>query len=98
MTISTWISRLPHELIDQTPWLLYWQGVLNLLSNQRESQSCFERAWRLFDAQGDAAGVYLSWCGVVNAIFHAFEDFSKFDWWIALLDEIRAKYPVCLFR
>lgn len=52
-TISTWLSRLPQEVIDQTPWLLYWKGVLNLLTNQRESQSCFERAYNLFDVQRD---------------------------------------------
>lgn len=93
-TIFTWLSCLPQEVIDQTPWLLYWKGVLNLLTNQRESQFCFETAFQLFYAQGDATGVYLSWCGVVNVIFHAFEDFSKFDRWIVLLDELRAKYPV----
>ncbi|KKU19160.1 MAG: ATP dependent transcriptional activator, partial [Candidatus Saccharibacteria bacterium GW2011_GWA2_46_10] len=93
-TISAWLSRHPQEVIDHTPWLLYWQGVLNLLTNQKESQSRFERAYNLFDVQRDAAGVYLSWCGVVNTIFHAFEDFSKFDQWIVILDELRAKYPV----
>jgi len=93
-TISAWLSRLPREVIDHTPWLLYWQGVLNLLANQKESQSCFERAYNLFNVQRDASGVYLSWCGVINTIFHAFEDYSKFDRWIARLDELRARYSI----
>ena len=91
-TISTWLSLLPPVLIDKTPWLLYWEGVLNLLINKKKSESCFEKAYNLFDVQGDAAGVYLSWCGIVNAIFHAFENYSKFDRWITLLDDIRTRY------
>lgn len=93
-TLSTWLTRLPQEITDKNPWLLYWQGVCYMLINSDQSQSCFENAFKLFNCREDMAGIFLSWCGVVNTIFHTFRDFSQLDPWITVLDEIRTRSPV----
>ena len=93
-TLSDWLARLPHEITDRNPCLLYWHGLCYTLTNQSDSRACFEKAFKLFNGIEDPAGIYLAWCGVVNTIFHAFSDFSQLDPWIALLNKLRKKYPV----
>ncbi|MCC6543801.1 MAG: hypothetical protein IT392_04780 [Nitrospirae bacterium] len=93
-TLTDWLTLLPQEITDKNPWLLYWRGVCYMLINSGQARDCFERVFSLFCSREDKAGIFLSWCGVVDTIFHSFNNFAQLDPWIALLDEMMTRYPV----
>src|SRR3990172_5624050 len=91
-TIESWITRIPREITEANPWLLYWMGISMLHYRPNDSASLFERAYNLFDQTENAAGVFLSWSGVVDSILLQFERFGRFDHWFRELERAVKKY------
>jgi tetratricopeptide (TPR) repeat protein len=91
-TLEGWLKGLPGEILENTPWLLYWAGMCRLPVEQRRSREYFERAFTGFDALGDATGVLLAWSGVVEAILIGFEDFKLLDRWIEALPDLMDRH------
>ena len=85
-TLLEWIEGIPAGIVEETPWLLYWLGVCNLPFRQAESRNYFDRAFRLFDAAGEASGTLLAWSGAVESIVFGWDDFKLLDFWIDWLD------------
>ena len=50
--LTNWFSRIPAEVVSETPWLLYWQGVGSLLLDPMGNLAKFEKAFALFREQG----------------------------------------------
>jgi DNA-binding SARP family transcriptional activator len=86
-TLMEWIESIPSGIVEATPWLLYWLGVCNLPLRQTESRNYLERAFRLFDAAGEASGTLLAWSGAVESIMFGWDDFKLLDFWIDWLDD-----------
>ena len=84
-TLAKWIDAFPSDILGSTPWLGYWKAVCNLLFVPCESQSCFEEAFKQFQASKDAAGMFLSLSGILEAIQYTFEDFHQLDAWVSRL-------------
>jgi len=59
---------IPEEIINKTPWLLYWLGVCQMPFSLAESRKHFERSFQLFNEQDDTVGILLSWAAVVDSI------------------------------
>ena len=76
-TLLEWLGALPRERLDDDPWLLYWRGVCLMPFTPSESRACFEEALGKFDARREAAGVFLSWAGVVESIITPFENLTR---------------------
>ncbi len=91
-TVLEWLEHLPHSVLEQTPYLLFWSGVALFSCNPPGSRDRFKQAFTLFRAHGDAAGVYLSWCGVVDTAIHA-SDYAPMRQWIELLNDVRQEIP-----
>ena len=85
-TLLEWLLGIPEALRERTPWLLYWMGVCSVSYRPSESRAWFERAFLLFDSQGNDAGALLAWSGVVQTYLLEFHDFRPLDRWIAWLD------------
>lgn len=86
-TVEEWIGKIPDEILEKTPWLLYWKGLCELLSDPQESRSLFEKAFRSFEGQRNEAGILLAWSGAVSTFLFDFNDFKPLDRWIGWLDE-----------
>ncbi len=84
-TLQKWIEGVPGNVAENTPWLLYWLGVCRLHFNPAGSLPLFERAFQLFKASRDEAGVFLSWAGAVNAIAHSGEGIERIEPWFSML-------------
>lgn len=82
LVVAGWIGALPDACKDQVPWLWFWLGVSILPMQPAQAQMLFERAFTHFQAQGDQAGVLMSWAGVLDAIWFAWQDLSQMDAWI----------------
>jgi len=85
--LEEWLSSLPKDIFENTPWLIYWIGACRLPFDPSRSQHYFEKAFEMFKGQKDAAGTFLSWAGVVDAIFYSWE-FKKFDKWFQVFEKL----------
>jgi DNA-binding SARP family transcriptional activator len=85
--LEEWLSSLPKNIFGSTPWLLYWMAACRLPFDPSKSQRYFEQAFERFNVQKDAAGTFLAWSGVVDAIFYAWE-FNKLDKWFQAFEEL----------
>lgn len=91
-TLEGWLSRIPQDITEADPWLLYWMALSLLHYRPNDSTPLFERAYKLFDETDNAAGVFLSWSGVVDSILLQFERFGRFDRWFDELQQALKKY------
>ncbi len=92
--IEDWIKKLPQELVERNPWVLFWLGTCRMTANFTEARTLFEKAFDMFQSQGDPAGSYLSWAGAVDSIVYEWADFSRLDKWIDLMHRIMKEYPL----
>ena len=88
LTVEEWIRLIPVSLVDKTPWLIYWLGACLVAIRPAESQLLFEKAFRLFQAQKNTPGIFLSLSGVFRSITFSFSDFKQFDRWISTLYDL----------
>lgn len=73
--LSTWIDRIPRDLVDNNPTLLVYQGII--LGNQKNirAEDCFLRAMKLLEEQEDRQGLVwatgeLGWFYVLQYRLH----------------------------
>lgn len=67
-TLAGWLNGIPRELIDATPWLLYWLGVCRMPFDPAKSRGHFDKAFPLFEQGGDIVGTLLSASTAIDAI------------------------------
>ncbi|HAK59531.1 MAG TPA: hypothetical protein DCO77_03980, partial [Nitrospiraceae bacterium] len=87
-TLEEWIDCIPPGLISHNGWLLYWKGICRFVYGQLESRQYFERAFDLFRTQSDAAGIFLSWSGVIETTLLGKREYISADRWISILDDL----------
>jgi ATP/maltotriose-dependent transcriptional regulator MalT/DNA-binding SARP family transcriptional activator len=91
-TLLEWLGALPKQVLNDDPWLLYWNGVCLMPFSPAESRARFEEALNMFDVRGEVPGVFRSWAGLVESIITAMENFTPLDGWISLLSRLLEKY------
>jgi len=72
-TLAEWLDSVPARIGEENPWLLYWRGSCHMPFDQEKSRSCFAAAHAALCAKKDAAGAFMSWCGMVEAAVHGFD-------------------------
>lgn len=92
-TLGDWLTALPSEVVEASPWLLYWRGACYLPFIPREARVDFEKAFLQFDALADQNGLFLSYAGVVNTFVYEWDNFKPLDHWIELLKDLLTRYP-----
>jgi LuxR family maltose regulon positive regulatory protein len=91
-TLQDWLSGLPAEILNGDPWLVYWMGVSMAPFDPAAGEIIFSRAFEMFSAKQEPAGMLLAWSGVVSAIAYSFDDLSHFDMWIKAMDCLKPLY------
>lgn len=86
--LEEWLSVIPKEMLENTPWLLFWLAACRMPFDPAFAKSCFEKAFEQFRVQNDMAGIFLSWSGIVDAILCGFRCFAPVDKWISVLEEL----------
>jgi DNA-binding SARP family transcriptional activator len=84
--LEEWLKVLPEEVFNNMPWLQYWMGICVLPFSPLKGREHLERSFEMFDAQNDPVGVLLSWSGVVDSFFYAWDHYKPLDRWIDWLD------------
>ena len=95
-TIARWVEELPSEVQARRPWTIYWAASSQAQVAPREGRILYEKAFELFRAQGDSAGMVLAASGAMFAILYELDDCSLLDRWIAVLDEAEKDGPLPL--
>ncbi len=85
-TVESWLHALPTTIMTAAPWALYWMGACHLTHCDRSGCADFSRAYTLFDKEGNAEGMLLSWSGTVDSLLAAHE-YHELDQWIDKMDE-----------
>ena len=91
--VARWIDVLPSTLIQQQPWLIYWQGMSRLQYENNAARDIFENAYNRFREEGDVLGLYLSWCGIADSYTFAHDSFAGADHWIQELEWLQQTHP-----
>ncbi len=86
-TVRGWLDSLPPQRVEDAPYLLYWKGVCYSSVNPIEGIVLFERAFRLFMAQGDRMGMFLAWCASADLCLHSME-YGHIEGWVANLNNL----------
>ncbi|MDH3974262.1 MAG: hypothetical protein OEV42_08285 [Deltaproteobacteria bacterium] len=90
--VEAWILAVPEPIREENPWLIFWLGSCKISYNIIEARAIFKKSFQLLDSRKDAAGAFLSWCGVANSILWGWDDFKSFDGWINILNDLVKKY------
>ena len=85
-TVEEWILSIPEEIRENNPQFLIWLGYCEQESSPMESLLIYERAFLLYQAQGDISGTLEAWAAVVACIIVWF-DCLLLDRWIEWLEE-----------
>ena len=85
--VEEWLSTLPAEILEVSPWLLFWVGVCRIHYAPGQGRLFFEKAFALFKEQGDMTGQVLACWGVVQAINGDLADFRPLEQWLPVLEE-----------
>lgn len=91
-TLLEWMEALPAKRVKADPWLQYWTAVCRLPFFPGESRVQFEEAYRAFGKGDDAAGLFLAWSGIVEAIMYGADGLAPLDRWLPVPDELLAGY------
>ncbi len=102
--LEEWIKAIPEDNLNQEPWLLYWLGEARAVFNPVEGRLYFERAFELFFNAGHnsrdvyarrkvlPAGVYLSWCGIIETFIYEYGNFALINKWVMEMEKIIRTY------
>ncbi len=92
-TLAEWLDAAPAQIKEENPWLLYWKGSCHMPFDQEKSRACFAASFAALRARKDAAGAFMSWCGMVEAAVHGFDDLKILDSCIDALEGLLKEFP-----
>lgn len=93
-TLEGWLNRVPLAIFSGMPWLSFWLGACKLPFNPGDARVYFEKAFEAFMEAQDAAGLFLSWSGVIDSYIYEWKGLSQFDRWISELENLVKKFPL----
>jgi len=91
-SLVTAMNRLPAEVIDNEPWLLYWRGIC-ALANPVKARNDLEQCYAVFVQRDDPAGMYLALAAIINSYNIEWSDFRPTDRWIDEFNTVQARHP-----
>jgi LuxR family transcriptional regulator, maltose regulon positive regulatory protein len=86
--LSDWIESLPAALREPDPWLTYWYGRAWIFIATHKGRPAIERAYRAFQAAGDARGQALALSAMVNSYYYEWATFAPLDRWLPELKRL----------
>lgn len=88
-TLEIWILSMPTNLLNKSPWALYWLGICLLVFDPVKARGYFEKALYVFEQENNMSGVFLSWSELVDSYTVAWHRLEPLDDWIEWFYEKR---------
>ncbi len=92
-TLGLWLNDLPNALCEDSPWLSYWRGMVELPFAPGAARGPLEEAYFQFKTRDDAVGLYSAWAAIMDTFFFEWRDLQPADRWIAELEWLRLHHP-----
>ena len=92
-SVLDWIGRVSRDVLDDDPWLVYWQAMAMRSLDAEKARASLERALVGFRERKDATGAFLAWSAVVETFLYEFRDLRPLDGWVSSLGELRREFP-----
>jgi ATP/maltotriose-dependent transcriptional regulator MalT/DNA-binding SARP family transcriptional activator len=86
-TLERWLNGLPRNIVDATPWLLFWSGMCRMGYDLVGMRKGLKQAFKLFTDMNDGSGMALSWSFIIQAINFEFNNFAPLDEMISVYFE-----------
>lgn len=86
------IAMLPEEVVNESPWLLYWRAVSSGNFDPCSAIIDFEHAYVGFQALNDSVGSFLTVSAVINAYFYRAASMAPVLPWAEKLQQLIARY------
>jgi LuxR family transcriptional regulator, maltose regulon positive regulatory protein len=83
--LGSWLARLPEPCLDEDPWLIFWLGTGQLLTNAKRARVTLERAYQTFAKVDDAEGELFSVHGILLAMSANWDSTDLYLPWIEVL-------------
>ena len=90
LSLQQWLKTLPDEQRNTQPWFSFWYGNSLLPFDPQQARNYYTQAFTIFREQGDQAGLYLAWAGIIDTYFFLWDEFFSLDRWITLMEETLA--------
>jgi len=100
-TLERWLQGVPGAILVQLPWLAFWLGQCRVLRAPDEARTLLQTAYDGFQTSQDAAGLWLSWCAIVNSYWQEQSDLRPLAHWLAEFERLQARpvdYPDGIVR
>lgn len=91
-TLELWISCISDDILNEDPWLLYWQATASMSQNPRKSKDIYEKALYLFENRMNIGGTLVALSGILSSITYGFNSFGEFDQWIPRVEDFGRKH------
>ncbi len=85
--VVAWLQQLPEELVEATPWLLFWRGVSQQFVDPLNARSLLERAYSSFESQQDVLGQMSAASAIIEVVFILRESLSLTLKWVDVLQQ-----------
>jgi len=93
-TLEGWLQGVPETVLQTSSWLLFFLGSAQLPFAPASARRLLAKAFRRFNGQVHSAGLYQSWCGVMESIVAEADGFSRIGPWVRIFPRIRSRHPV----
>jgi DNA-binding SARP family transcriptional activator len=84
--IEQWIAFIPEEVLETSPWTLYWFAASCRHTFPSKARATFVRAFHAFNERRNMSGLYLSWSGIVESTIYEWNNFTVLDPWIEWME------------
>lgn len=91
--LEGWLKRIPEDIIQNDPWLLFWFGACRMPYDPIESRIHLEKSFEFFWMGDDPVGTFQSWSLIINTFLMSMDNYKPLDEWITLFQEITERYP-----
>ena len=81
-TLQAALTALPEHLLDEAPWLLYWLGASQGMTNPPGARATIARAYHRFLETGDRTGQAMSASAVLDSYFAELDQLPQIDPWL----------------
>ena len=90
--LASWLEGLPREVVENNPWLLFFESLCRLRIEPREAYKLAARAYNGFKERRDLMGTLFAWTAVIDCFVFTMAGFKDLDYWIAELESYKSEY------
>lgn len=92
--LERWIATLPVQFLDDSPWMLFWQGMARIPHDPQAGRGLLERAYSAFNRHQDLPGRLLACAYVLQSFFLEWADQHGTDRWLEELRRLVQEFTV----